>query len=252
MAINILGVRIDLVDLEEALTKVRVFLNSNKQNVIFTPNPEMLVDSQDDKYFHDVLNSSDLNVCDGTGLYLASFGKLKRIPGVDLMLEICKIAEQKNKAVYVLGTGDVEVLKKTKEKLNEKFTNLKIVGTHAGPKIKMKKINNSTILNLDQKENDLIIDDIILNAPDILFVAFGHNKQEKWIAKYINKMPSIKIAVGVGGAFDYISDYKKRAPKIIQKIGLEWLFRLVKEPKRIKRIFKAIIIFPILCLVKHK
>ena len=81
--------------------------------------------------------------------------------------------------------------------------------------------------------------------PDILFVAFGHGKQEKWINEYLRDLPSVKIAMGVGGAFDYLSGQTSRAPLWMRKIGLEWLYRLIREPKRLKRIWRAVIIFPI-------
>ncbi|MEA3272166.1 MAG: WecB/TagA/CpsF family glycosyltransferase, partial [Patescibacteria group bacterium] len=84
--------------------------------------------------------------------------------------------------------------------------------------------------------------------PDIIFVAFGHGKQEKWIAENLNKLPSVKIAMGIGGAFDFISGKAKRAPTIFQRAGLEWFWRLIKEPQRYKRIYNATIKFGLLCL----
>ena len=101
-------------------------------------------------------------------------------------------------------------------------------------------------LLIPKNKNEEVIDQIIDASPDILFVAFGHPKQEMWIAEHLKEIPSVKIAVGVGGSFDYISNLKKRPPLFIQKLGLEWLVRLLYEPKRILRIGTAVIVFPII------
>jgi N-acetylglucosaminyldiphosphoundecaprenol N-acetyl-beta-D-mannosaminyltransferase len=244
MNCSILNVRVDYVDLNQALQKIREFLGSNKQHKIFTPNPEMLVDAQKDNYFREVLNSGDLNICDGKGIALFSRGRLKRIPGTDFMVEICKIAGQEGKSVYLLGAGDENVIKQASKKLNELFPSLRVVGFNPGPKI---TINNEQ-LKINKEQNDTIVDDIITKAPDVLFVAFGHNKQEKWIHEYLKDLPSVKVAMGVGGAFDYLSGKTKRAPRFIRKIGLEWLYRLITQPHRVRRIFTAVVVFPFLVL----
>ncbi len=235
---NILGVRIDNFTKTQALQKASEFLNSQKQHKIFTPNPEMLVDAQKDKYFKNVLNSGDLNVCDGIGLSLVS--GCKRIPGTDFMEDICALAEKEDKSVYLLGSGSDEVVKKTAEVLQMKYSQLKIVGCNRGVKIERLKDYK---IGYDKEKNDEILHDIIMQAPDILFVAFGHGKQEKWIYENLKHLPSVKIAMGVGGAFDYISGKIPRAPLFLRKIGLEWMHRLLKEPKRIGRVWKAIVQF---------
>lgn len=232
----ILGVRFDTVDKPAALSKVADFLASGEGNMVFTPNPEMLVDAQKDSYFKEVLNAGDLNICDGKGIALVAPEPVVRIPGVDFMEDICELAAEKNKSVYLLGSGFPEVLKECKNKLLKKFPNLKIVGMHPGIKI-------TDDFHFDEELNDAIVDDIILSAPDILFVAFGHKKQEKWIYGFLPELPSVRVAMGVGGSFDFISGKVKRAPQIVRRLGLEWLYRLIREPKRIKRIFKATIIF---------
>lgn len=238
---NILGVRVDKINIQETLKKISEFLDSNTSHKIFTPNPEMLVDVQTDKYFREVLNRGDLNVCDGFGLSLVS--GIKRFPGIDLMLVICQIAEAKNKSIYLLGSGSDIVINKTKEKLKYKFPNLRIVGAHPGLEINKIKADEKDIIVYDKEKNDDLIHDIIMSAPDVLFVAFGHSKQEKWIDENIGDLPSVKIVMGVGGSFDFISGKVKRAPVLMRKIGLEWLFRLIQEPKRIKRIWKATFVF---------
>ncbi|KKQ28117.1 MAG: N-acetylmannosaminyltransferase TagA [Candidatus Magasanikbacteria bacterium GW2011_GWC2_37_14] len=287
---NVLNVRIDNLSITEVLEKVTEFLNSNKSHKIFTPNPEILVDAQKDNYFKTVLNSGDLNVCDGTGLKLAMWlphsfqegvglpdmpsrqaggvaeadetpanstglrppplrkRRITRYPGIDLMHDICAFAEKTNKSVYLLGSGSEEVIRKTGDELRKKFKNLQIVGLNKGMKIKRLKDYK---ISYDKEENDEIVQQIIMSAPDILFVAFGHGKQEKWINENLKDLPSVRIAMGVGGAFDYISGTVKRAPLFLRQIGLEWLYRLIKQPQRIKRIWKATVVF-IYYLCFHK
>lgn len=243
---NILGVRIDELGKVEAISKLSEFLQSSKHHFIFTPNPEMIVDAQRDNYFKEVLNRGDLNLCDGFGLKIF-FPKLKRIPGTDFLLDICQIAAEQGKTVYLLGSGNTEVLQKTVQFLKNKFPPLKISGTDPGYII---TVGPDGKLEYNESERDESLHKIIMAAPDIVFVAFGHNKQEKWIAENAPNLPSIKIAMGVGGAFDYFSGAIKRAPRLMQKIGLEWLWRLVRQPTRLKRIIKATLVFPLLLLFK--
>lgn len=249
-----LGIKIDEITKEKALQRVSEFLSGGLpgealaktgQYKIFTPNPEFVVKAQKDEYFKKVLNSGDLNLCDGKGLEL--FNKIKRITGVDFMLEICRLAAEHGKSVYLLGSGSDEVVRKTVENLQMQFPGLKIVGYDKGPMINeniqypisnILPTNNSTIQQINQSN------------PSILFVAFGMGKQEKWIYENLSKMPSVKIAMGVGGSFDFISGKIKRAPLFLRQLGLEWLYRLIQEPHRIGRIFNATIKFTWLAIFK--
>ncbi len=249
--IKVLSIKIDAVSFVEAREKVREFLNSTGQHTIFTPNPEILVKAQKDEYFKYSLNKSDLNLCDGRGIQFVSKQKIERITGVDFMLEICKIAEMENRTVYLLGSESEEVVKKTAENLKLKFPNLQIVGVDKGCKINenAKQLKHQDTrpateeLIVNKLDNNRMLELINQQKPDILFVAFGMGKQEKWIVENLAKIQSVKIAMGVGGAFDYISGSVKRAPLLLRKIGLEWLYRLVRQPKRILRIWNATVKF---------
>ena len=117
--------------------------------------------------------------------------------------------------------------------------------------VAMKQYNNESKLTVDYQENAQTIKQINLAQPDILFVAFGHGKQEIWIHENLAKMPSVKVAMVVGGAFDYVSGKVSRAPCWMRKIGLEWMYRLIKQPTRAYRILKATIIFSILLLYQN-
>jgi exopolysaccharide biosynthesis WecB/TagA/CpsF family protein len=225
------GVGVDDLDKSGAVNFARQCLYSQGQCKVFTPNPEMVVKAQKDEYFKKVLNSGDLNICDGRGLEWAS--GVRRITGADFMLSLCAIAQKENKSIYLLGTGDEETVKLTAENLQKQFLGLKVAGFDKGPEIKEESVSSDQV----------IIDKINSSSPDILFVAFGMGKQEKWIAENLAKMPSVKIAMGVGGSFEYIAGKIKRAPCWMRKIGLEWLYRLIQQPSRIGRIFNAVVMF---------
>ena len=256
MRIDILDVPIDNLPKKEILDQIKNFLSGSKQNLITTPNPEMLVDSERDWFFKEIFRRSSLNIADGFGLVLASWflygQKLFRYPGTDLMLDICKMAQEENKTVFLLGANQ-EVIESTAKKLLELFPKIKIVGTNPGLKIKVICNDDETRvwhnefltgLNFNQEDNQKIIDQINQVKPDILFVAFGHIKQEKWLMSYLSQLPSIKVAVGVGGAFDYISGTVNRAPQWVRTLGLEWFWRLFSNPiYRTQRVFKATFTF---------
>ncbi len=222
---NVLGVRVDFVSLDDALQLARNFLASQRQFTIFTPNPEMVVKAQKDIKFKEILNSSDLSLCDGFGLHI--FSGAPRITGVDFMHKLCFLAAEEGRSVYLLGSGNDEVVKQAAEKLKKEFNNLIIAGYEKGPIVDEDSITDQSV------------DKIRETNPDILFVAFGMGKQEKWIYENLAKLPSVKIAMGVGGSFDYISGRVNRAPLFLRQIGLEWLYRLIRQPKRVGRILNA-------------
>jgi len=239
MKYEILGVKIDDYTHEEWRNEMRGMLESGKQHFIATPNPEFIVLAQKDKEFFNILNSASMSLPDGIGMLFANIFLYKkiihRITGNDAIEMIAGIAEQKKYSIYLLG-GDRGVPQKAGEALKKKFPNIKISGAYDESIQDVKNVEAGVLENI-QKTN-----------PDILFVALGHGKQEKFIFYNLAKLPTVKIAIGVGGALDYLSGAKKRAPKFIQKIGLEWAYRFIAEPKRWKRIVDAVIVFPYLVL----
>lgn len=243
MKINILGTLIDNIKKEELLLKINSFLEDGKQHFLVTPNPEIVLSAQKDEEFRAILNGADIAIPDGFGLILASY-YLKtplgdRITGVDLMLEICKIAEGDGKSIFLFG-GEEGIVEKTAKVLKEKFPNLKISGALSGGEIREDNLVDNSLLEKINQVN-----------PDIIFVALGGGKQEKWIDANLENLPSVKLAMGIGGAFDFISGKIKRAPRIMRKLGLEWLFRLFMEPRRIKRIFNATVLFSYKVIVQR-
>ncbi len=123
------------------------------------------------------------------------------------------------------------------EKLEKKYPGLKIVGTYAG--------------SPSEKDFPAIREHIRSATPSVLFVAYGQKQQELWIANHIKEFPSVKVAMGVGGAFDFIAGTRLRAPKILRAAGLEWLCRLAQEPKRIRRICNAVLKFPFVIISRR-
>lgn len=254
MEIKILGVKINILTKGQALDKVAEFLSEAKEHVIYTPNPEMLVAAHKDSYLQGILNKSDLNLCDGKGVEHSikiciskedenKAKYFRRVPGVDFVMDICWYAEKYGFSVYLLGSGDETTIMKTADKLKEKFPKLNIVGYHPGPKVE--SFPNKK-LKYRSNDNESVITDIIQTAPDILFVGFGHSKQEKWIHENIERLPGVKLAMGIGGSFDVISGKIRRAPEILRKAGLEWLWRLILEPKRIGRVWTALVTYTLL------
>lgn len=250
----ILGVRVDEVTRDEALKKAAVFLSDGKQHALFSPNPEMVVKAQTDGYFRNTINGSDLNVCDGFGLWVASVlrkskgASVDRITGMDFALDLCGLASEQGMTIYLIGSGSNEIVTAAANNLQKQFPALKIAGHDKGPRIEEVApgeagIQEKSGLMIENEANCRAIDAINNARPDVLLVAFGMGKQEKWIQEYLAKMPSVKIAMGVGGSFDYLSGRVPRAPRLMRRFGLEWLYRLWKEPRRFGRIFNATVKF---------
>lgn len=238
-----LNIKVDKVTRGEAIKKAGEFLSAPGQYKIFTPNPEMYVLAQEDKYFREVLNGGDLNICDGTGLSWA-YGT-ERIPGADFMLDLGLLAARKKKKVFLLGTGDDAVAERAAENLRQKIFDLLVAGSAGGERIEI----DGEMIKYDAVKNNALIKKINDSGAEILFVGFGMNKQEKWLTENLAKMPSVKIGIGVGGALDFLSGQVRRAPCFVRQFGLEWLYRLIQEPRRIKRIWTATTMFlwKILC-----
>ncbi len=233
---EILGVHVDELTREGIKQKFVSFLQSSTLNTIFTPNPEMVVDAQTDPYFLRILNTSTLNLCDGRGLELAGRGKLHRFSGIDALLSLCAIAAREGQGIYLLGGPDRSVLTLASDNLRKQFPSLFIIGVACGPDIHTQ--TDGTII-YDQERNAAILSDIRAKQPAILFVGFGHGKQEKWIKENAAQLAGVRIVMGVGGAFDMLSGKIPRAPWLFRVFGLEWLWRLSIEPRRFKRIWKA-------------
>lgn len=217
-----LNVPIDVITINEAVDKIIGFVGEDKTHMVFTPNPEIIMIAQEDSELFTILNDSDLNVPDGIGIVIASKIQKKnikeRVGGLDLVTKLF----EKDLSFYFLGSTS-EIVEKAKQNLEEKYSGIKILGIHNG--------------FFDNNEEEKIIEEINQKNPDILLVGLGVPKQEKWIYKNKNKL-NAKVLIGVGGSLDVISGKTKRAPEVFINLGLEWLYRLIKEPKRYKRMLK--------------
>lgn len=223
---NILGVHVSPLSYEDLKKNIEKDIKNNKKSFIVAINPEKILKARKDEKLKELLNNATYEIPDGIGVIYASKlrkGNIKtRITGIDSMEMLCKLSEEKKYKIFMYGAKE-ETIKKAKENLEIKFPNIQIVGT----------------INGYEKDNDKIISSINKSNADIVFVALGSPKQEYWITDNMDKV-SAKIFQGVGGSFDVFSGNIKRAPKWMQKIGLEWLYRLLKEPKRIFRQLKLV------------
>lgn len=243
---KILGVKIDAINKEDFKKNIIKFIAEKKFHQIATVNPEFLVDAQKNTEFKNVLNNTTLNIIDGFGLQLAYYLKYKifpdRLPGVDMVEEIFSLGQKNNYSVFLLGSTELS-LKLAKAEIKKKYPQLKIYALAGGS---INKIADSW------QQTDDIITTINLNQPDILLVGLGHPKQEIWIYDHKYKLKTVKVAIGVGGTFDYLSKQVKRAPLLYRQFGLEWLYRLYQQPWRWRRIIKAVFIFLYLFITKHE
>lgn len=224
--VEIVGIKIDNVDMDEAADILLEYLDMDECCTVFTPNSEILLAAVKDREFEEVLNSGRLVVPDGIGVMIASkfYGTpvKERVAGIDLMMRLMDIAGSRGKSVYLLGGRD-GVAEEAAIKLTESFDGLRIAGTRNG--------------YFESSEEERIVDEINGSNADILLAALGAPKQEKFIYRHKDRL-KVRIAMGVGGSLDVLAGRVKRAPEFYQKAGLEWLYRLMKEPRRIVRIIK--------------
>jgi N-acetylglucosaminyldiphosphoundecaprenol N-acetyl-beta-D-mannosaminyltransferase len=213
--IFLLGVGLTNTSEQEVLEFIVTGLGkSTKKYYIVTPNPELLVIADKNTQYKSILNGAELALPDGIGVMVAAklLGRplKQRIHGVDLMESLCREVSNRPITVGFLGAGP-SVAEQAVERLKKKYSGLRVgmVASEWSEELKVEKI-------------------------DILFVAFGSPKQEIWIANNLNILPA-KVIIGVGGSFDFISGKTPRAPTVLRNIGLEWLFRLIIQPWRIKR-----------------
>ena len=231
MKTNILGVDIDVVTRSEALAILLGFLDGETNHILFTPNPEFVLEARKDHEFMDILNKGDLVVPDGVGIVLASRitgEKIKeRVAGCDLILSLFDEIKDKERTIYFFG-GKPGVAEKAKANMEEKYPGLIIIGCSDG--------------YYDKKKERLIIREIQSLKPDILLVFNSFPKQEKWIYEHKKRLP-VKLTAGLGGSIDVMAKTVKRAPAFMRKIGLEWFWRLLLQPSRIKRMYKLPLFF---------
>ncbi|MBI2463425.1 WecB/TagA/CpsF family glycosyltransferase [Candidatus Peregrinibacteria bacterium] len=270
--IDIFGIPFSPLNRQKALLMVQDSIRSNNQHFIVTPNPEILLLAREDATYARVLKHADARLPDGIGVLWAagvkslSLGKFfskvsffsrillifsaffyffciifwpsrlkrvlpERISGTDFLQDICHL---KNPRVHVFFLGAAPgIAHLAAQRLKYENPDLIVAGSSSG---------------IPYDNEDDVIRRIRNSGATVLFVAYGSPKQEFWIYHNLRKMPNVKIAMGVGGAFDYISGKRRRAPLFLRRLGLEWVVRLFNEPRRLRRIFNATIKFPYIVL----
>jgi N-acetylglucosaminyldiphosphoundecaprenol N-acetyl-beta-D-mannosaminyltransferase len=221
--VPIFGIRVSKVDMAATVAYLKEAVHTRIPHQVITANPIMVMAALEDPAYMDIMKSAELVVPDGTGVVWAanycSEPVSERVAGYDLLHELMRQGERYSWKVYLLGSTP-EVIRETAERLQLQYPGVIITGYHDG--------------FFGPEADEEIIAGIVKANPDLLFVARGADSQEPWIAKYKSKL-GVPIMMGVGGSFDVISGKSKRAPKAFQKMRIEWLYRLLKEPTRYKR-----------------
>jgi len=221
--VEVLGVPLDCVNMDQALDFVDEFIAKDKKGTIIAVNPEKIIKANDDENLLKLLNNSSLLIPDGIGAVLGAKllnnVSLSRVPGAELMPHICQRAVLKKYRIFLLGAAP-DVNAKAVEKLKNDYPGVNIVGSRDG--------------YFEDDEIPNLINDINISQANILFIALGSPGQEIWMDKYIEEL-NVNICQGVGGTFDVLAGNVKRAPAFFRSINLEWLYRLLAQPSRFLR-----------------
>ena len=240
MRIKFLNTHVDNLTMKEALSEIDRLVRANKKSYVVTPNMDHIVMLEKDRLFRRIYDDASLVLTDGKPLIWISrfYGTpiKEKVSGSDLFPQICELAAKNNYKIYILGAAE-GVAEKAAEKLMHKYSGLKVVGTYSPP-LGFEK---------DKKEVKKIVSIINGSKADILAVALGSPKGEKFIYRIRNYI-NVAMSISIGATIDFEAGNVKRAPKWMSSIGLEWLFRITQDPKRmIKRYWKdAVSIVPIM------
>lgn len=225
--VNILGVKVDKVNIEQASDRIMEYINSGyKCAKVYTPNSEIIMLGYRDENFKNILNSAELLTADGIGVVYAS--KIVKNPinertaGYDVACRVLEKLSNVGGTLYLFGSKP-GVAQTAGQNITAKYPGVKIVGFSDG--------------YFDEKKEKTIIENINRCAPDLLFVCLGAPKQEKWIDSHKNEL-SAKVCMGIGGSLDVFAGNVKRAPKFYTDHGIEWLYRLIKQPSRFVRMLE--------------
>lgn len=224
MRIDVLGVAFDNVTLDEAVDRALAMLEEDRAHLVVTPNPEIVQRANKEPEYAEILSKADLVIPDGIGVIYAAkiLGRpLKgRVPGIDFASALMGRMAGMGKRLFLLGAAP-GVAEQAAVNLRSAYPGLVICGTHDGY----------------FKEDSPVVDAIRESKADVVFVCLGFPKQEKWIAAN-GPAAGARLYIGLGGSLDVFAGKTERAPEKFQKLGLEWLYRLMKEPSRIGRMAK--------------
>lgn len=217
-----MDVRVDTMS--SAIEQILKLVNARKGGVVCLANVHMCMEVFDSQLISNAVNSADLVLADGRPIYwgqkLLGNKGLEQIRGTDLMLALCKLSHDSKLSIGLYGGEDQSVLNAVKHNLKKQFPYIKIEFTQVPP-----------LVNFNEPVEESLIQSVNQSNIDVLFVGLGCPKQEVWMHKYKTHLNCVML--GVGAAYDFIAGNKKDAPVFLQRIGAEWLFRLVSEPKRL-------------------
>lgn len=218
--IDILGIPVDSITMSEAVAKVGDFIEEGGLHMIFTPNAEIMMIAQKDAVLKNILINADMLTADGAGVVLASKILKRRVPekvsGYDLVKEIFKAYAKSGVRCFLLGSKP-GVAQTAADNISKDFPGVIITGFRDG--------------YFTEEADEEIVNEINSSKADLLIVARGAPKQEKWIYKHREKL-NVKVCMGVGGTIDVFAGTVELAPDFFRRNGLEWLYRLCKEPRR--------------------
>jgi N-acetylglucosaminyldiphosphoundecaprenol N-acetyl-beta-D-mannosaminyltransferase len=221
--VNIFGVPFSQMNMADTVKFLTEAVHSRKPHQVITANPIMVMSALNSADYMAMMKRAELIVPDGTGVvWAASYvgnPVAERVPGIELIHKLFAVGEQQGWKVYLLGTAP-DVIREAGLRIAKQYPKLDIVGVRDG------------FFGPDQDAG--VVEDIRQAAPDLLLVGRSVEGQEPWIDRY-KQLLEVPVVIGVGGSFDVISGKAKRAPVLFQKLRLEWFYRLLKEPKRYKR-----------------
>lgn len=219
--VDVIGVAFDRVDLPRAIERILERLDKDERTFVITANPEFVMIARRDREIARIAREADLVVPDGTGVAVASSilgTAIPRVPGRLLIDALVPFLAERGASVFLLGAAP-GVAERAAATLRRRVPKLRIAGCFAGSA----DDHGDTVARVQAAQ------------PTVVLVAFGMPRQEQWIARNLPSLPSVRLAIGVGGVFDQLAGVRRLPPGVIHRLGLEWLWRLVREPSRWRR-----------------
>jgi len=239
--VGILGLEIDAINMEETLALFDGWISRREHQYVCVAAAHTVMSCYHDPELMDIFNASSLTVPDGMSIVwlLKLYGNLNvsRVYGPDLMLSVAERSLQYGWRHFLYG-GEEGVPEALKEALEVKYPGIQIVGTYSPP-----------FRTLTQQEDAAITEQINILQPDIVWVGVGTSKQEKWISRHLGRI-NAHVMIGIGAAFDFVSGRKPQAPRWMQRVGLEWIFRFFTEPVRLFPRYAEYPMFMVLALAE--
>jgi N-acetylglucosaminyldiphosphoundecaprenol N-acetyl-beta-D-mannosaminyltransferase len=247
---SIFGVRLHEVSSKDEVRRhLCSFLDGDGTARVFTPNPEILLRARRDPAYADVLDGADLALPDGTGvaivLSIRERRPIRRWPGVELAGLLLRLAAERGETVALLGSAaDVaeRAIDRWRPVLPDLDARVVAPGVSIGP----------DGMGVTPADESATVEAIRAVSPAVVLVGLGAPKQERWIARHASSFPTVRILIGVGGAFDMWAGRFRRAPRALHAVGLEWAWRLALEPRRLPRIVNAVVVFPLRVIVDRR